>query len=109
MDKIGFIGLGIMGRPMSRNLLKAGYKLVVYDISPASVEEVSQAGAEVGASPSDVAARCGVVITMLPNSPQVKEVVLGKNGVFEGAKAGSLVVDMSSIAPLVAREVGAEL
>src|SRR5665213_1150651 len=109
MDKIGFIGLGIMGKPMSKNLLKVGYKLVVYDISAASVEELRQSGAEAGASPSDVASKTGVVITMLPNSPQVKEVVLGKTGVVEGAKSGSLLVDMSSIAPLVAREVGAEL
>ena len=109
MNKIGFVGLGIMGKPMSKNLLKAGHKLVVYDIVPAAVEEVKKAGAEVGTSPSDVASKADVIITMLPNSPQVKEVVLGKNGIMEGAKPGSLVVDMSSIAPLVAREVAAEL
>ena len=109
MNKIGFVGLGIMGKPMSKNLLKAGYKLVIYDIVPAAVEEVKKAGAEVGTSPSDVASKTDVIITMLPNSPQVKEVVLGKNGLIESAKSGSLVVDMSSIAPLVAREVGAEL
>jgi len=78
MNKIGFVGLGIMGKPMSKNLLKAGYKLVVYDIVPAAVEEVKKAGAEVGASPSDVASKSDVIITMLPNSPQVKEVVLGR-------------------------------
>jgi 2-hydroxy-3-oxopropionate reductase len=94
---------------MSKNLLKAGYKLIVFDISQASVKELNEAGAEVGASPSDVASKTDVIITMLPNSPEVKEVVLGKNGVVEGAKTGSLLVDMSSIAPLVSREVGAEL
>jgi 2-hydroxy-3-oxopropionate reductase len=109
MNKIGFIGLGIMGRPMSKNLLKAGYKLLVYDIVPSAVQDAVKAGAEAGASPSDVASKTDVMITMLPNSPQVKEVALGKNGIVEGAKKGSLVIDMSSIAPLVAREVGAEL
>jgi 2-hydroxy-3-oxopropionate reductase len=109
MEKIGFIGLGIMGKPMSKNLLEAGYKLVVYDIVPAPVEELKQAGAEVGSSPSDVASKTNIIITMLPNSPHVKQAVLGKNGIIEGAKKGALVIDMSSIAPLAAREVGAEL
>jgi len=105
MSKIGFIGLGIMGKPMSKNLLKAGHSLIVFDINKAAVEEVKQAGAEVGSSPKDVASKAKIIITMLPNSPQVKAVVLGKDGVIEGAQKGSLVVDMSSIAPLVAREV----
>ncbi len=109
MKKIGFIGLGIMGKPMSKNLLKAGYPLVVYDIVPAAVEEVVGAGAEKGTSPKDVAAKTEVIITMLPNSPQVKEVVLGKGGVIESAKPGSILIDMSSIAPLVSREVAAKL
>ncbi len=107
--KLGFVGLGIMGKPMSKNLLKAGYKLVVYDIVKEAVAEVVAAGAEQGSSPRDVASRCEIVITMLPNSPHVKTVVLGKDGVIEGAKAGSLVVDMSSIAPLASQEVAAEL
>jgi 2-hydroxy-3-oxopropionate reductase len=109
MEKIGFIGLGIMGKPMSKNLLKAGYPLVVYDIVPAAVEEVVGAGAEKGTSPKDVAAKTGVIITMLPNSPHVKEVVLGKDGVIEAARPGSILIDMSSIAPLVSREVAARL
>jgi len=109
MVKIGFIGLGIMGKPMTKNLLKAGYEVVVYDIVAAAVEEVVKAGATAGKSPADVASQAPVIITMLPNSPQVKEAVLGKNGVVEGAKAGSIVVDMSSIAPLAAREVAVEL
>jgi 2-hydroxy-3-oxopropionate reductase len=107
--KIGFIGLGIMGKPMAKNLLKAGYELVVYDINATPVEEVVNAGAKAGSSPRDVAAQGDVIITMLPNSPHVKEAVLGKNGVIEGARKGSIVVDMSSIAPLVAQEVAAEL
>lgn len=109
MKKIGFIGLGIMGKPMSKNLLKAGYQLVVYDINQANVQEVVQAGAEAGTSAKDVAGRSEVIITMLPNSPHVKEVVLGADGVIDGAKEGSIVIDMSSIAPLVSREVGDKL
>jgi 2-hydroxy-3-oxopropionate reductase len=106
---IGFIGLGIMGKPMAKNLLKAGHQLVVYDIFDAPVKELVQAGATAGESPKDVASRCELVITMLPNSPHVKQAVLGKNSVIEGAKPGSVLVDMSSIAPLVSREVAAEL
>ncbi|MGA2547340.1 MAG: 2-hydroxy-3-oxopropionate reductase [Rectinemataceae bacterium] len=107
--KIGFIGLGIMGKPMAKNLLKAGYKLVAYDVVQPSLKEVVAAGAEEGTSPSDVASKCGIVVTMLPNSPHVKEVVLGPKGVIEGAKKGTLVVDMSSIAPGAVKEIAAEL
>ncbi|AZV57683.1 2-hydroxy-3-oxopropionate reductase [Clostridium sp. AWRP] len=107
--KVGFIGLGIMGKPMSKNLIKAGYDLVVYNRSKASEEELQKAGAERGASPKDVAAKSDVIITMLPNSPQVKEVVLGENGVIEGIKKGSVFIDMSSIAPLVSREIAKKL
>jgi 2-hydroxy-3-oxopropionate reductase len=106
---IGFIGLGIMGKPMAKNLLKAGHKLVVYDIQDAPVSELVQAGVTAGESPRDVAAQCELIITMLPNSPHVKQAVLGKNGVIEGAKPGSVLIDMSSIAPLVSREVAAAL
>lgn len=109
MSKIGFIGLGIMGKPMSKNLLKAGHQLVIFDINEAAVAELKQAGAEVGISPKDVASKTKIIITMLPNSPQVKTVVLGKDGVIEGAQKGSIVVDMSSIAPLVSREVSGAL
>lgn len=83
MKKIGFIGLGIMGKPMAKNLLKAGYTLTVYDIVPEAVQAVVDAGAQPGSSSRDVAAKSEIVITMLPNSPEVKEVVLGKNGVLE--------------------------
>lgn len=106
---IGFIGLGIMGKPMAKNLLKAGHTLVVYDIVEAPVKELVAAGATAGSSPKDVAARNELIITMLPNSPHVKKAVLGEGGVIEGAKPGSVLVDMSSIAPLASREVAAEL
>lgn len=109
MQNIGFIGLGIMGKPMAKNLLAAGKSLVVYDIVPAAVEELVSAGAEKGTSPRDVAERSDIVITMLPNSPHVKEAVCGEKGILEGAKKGQIIVDMSSIAPLVSRELGALL
>lgn len=109
MSKIGFIGLGIMGKPMSRNLLKAGHKLVVYNRSQEAVEELVREGAEAASSPKEVAERCSLIITMLPNSPQVREVVLGANGVIEGAHPGSMVIDMSSIAPGVSREIAMNL
>lgn len=103
--KIGFIGLGIMGKPMAKNLIKAGYSLVVYDIVKEAVAEVVAAGAEEGFSPKDVAERSDIIITMLPNSPHVKAVVLGENGVLEGARKGTIIVDMSSIAPLASKEI----
>jgi 2-hydroxy-3-oxopropionate reductase len=106
-SRIGFIGLGIMGKPMAKNLLKAGHKLVVYNLGAAAVDELVAAGAEKGASPSDVAALSEIVITMLPDGPEVEHVVLGANGVLEGAKKGTLVIDMSSISPLVAQKAGA--
>jgi len=105
--RIGFVGLGIMGKPMSKNLLKARHKLVVFDVVPAAMNEVVEAGAERGASAKDVASRSDVIITMLPDGPEVEQVVLGAGGVLEGAKAGGLVVDMSSISPMVAQKVGA--
>jgi 2-hydroxy-3-oxopropionate reductase len=106
---IGFIGLGIMGKPMAKNLLKAGYSLLVYDVVAASVTELVNAGAKAGSSPKDVASQCDIVVTMLPNSPHVKTVVLGGNGVIDGAKPGTIVVDMSSIAPLASREIAEAL
>jgi 2-hydroxy-3-oxopropionate reductase len=109
MFKIGFIGLGIMGKPMSKNLLKAGYKLVVHDLNQNAVDELVSLGAEKGTSPKEVANNCELIITMLPNSPQVKEVLLGKNGLTEGLKAGSVVIDMSSISPIVSRELSQKL
>ena len=107
MKKIGFIGLGIMGKPMAKNLLKAGYELVVYDINQDAVNEVVAAGAKSAPTSKDVAAQSEVVITMLPNSPHVKAAVLGANGVLEGAKPGLVLIDMSSIAPLASQEIAA--
>ncbi len=109
MMKIGFIGLGIMGKPMSKNLIKAGYSLVVADKNAASIDELTALGAASAATPKAVAAQCDVIITMLPNSPQVKEVALGENGVIDGARAGAIFIDMSSIAPLASREIAAAL
>jgi 2-hydroxy-3-oxopropionate reductase len=106
---IGFIGLGIMGRPMARNLLKAGHTLVVHSRSRGPVDEIAGAGAKVGSSPRDVAAQCDVLITMLPNSPDVEQVVLGRDGVIEGARPGLVLVDMSTISPLVSQKIGAAL
>ncbi|MDR1321374.1 MAG: 2-hydroxy-3-oxopropionate reductase [Gracilibacteraceae bacterium] len=107
--KIGFIGLGIMGKPMSKNLVKAGLDLVVLDHKKAAMDELAALGAETAPTPRAVAERTDVIFTMLPNSPQVKSVILEKDGVLEGARTGALVVDASSIAPLVSREIGARL
>ena len=109
MKKIGFIGLGIMGKPMARNLLKAGYRLIVYDINADAVNELVKSGAEEGKSSADVASRSEVIITMLPDSPEVIEVVLGNNGIIEGVKSGSVVIDMSSIAPKTSKEAAEKL
>ena len=107
--KVGFIGLGIMGKPMSKNLIKAGYSLIVNDVNAAAVAELIALGAESAESAADVARRSDLVITMLPNSPHVKQVVLGKNGLIEGARPGLILIDMSSIAPLASKEVNAKL
>jgi len=105
MKKIGFIGLGIMGNPMVKNLLKAGYSLMVYDIVPEKVKDIVKAGAQAALSSKDVAEKSEIMITMLPNSPEVKEAVLGEDGVLEGARPGTILIDMSSIAPLVSKEI----
>ncbi|MBN1567809.1 MAG: 2-hydroxy-3-oxopropionate reductase [Acidobacteria bacterium] len=107
MMKVGFVGLGIMGKPMSRNLIKAGHQVVVYDIIPELVAELAASGATPGKSSQDVAARSEVTITMVPDGPEVEAAVLGPGGALEGAKTGSVIVDMSSISPIVAQKVGA--
>lgn len=107
MSIVGFIGLGIMGLPMSRNLIKAGHSLVVYDIVPELVDRAAGAGAARGQSSSDVASRSEIVITMLPDGPEVEQAILGPAGVLEGARPGLMVADMSSISPLAAQKVGA--
>ena len=103
--RIGFIGLGIMGKPMCRNLLAAGHDLTVSSYNPTAADELAEQGAEVVTTPRDVAAAVDLVITMLPNGPQVRDVVLGADGILDGAHEGLVYVDMSSIAPGVAREV----
>jgi len=108
MQKIGFIGLGIMGLPMARNLLKAGCELTVYDLDATRIEAAAQSGAKAAGSAAQAARGNPAVITMLPNSPHVREAVLGPNGVLGGAEKGTLLIDMSSIAPPAAREIGAE-
>ena len=109
MKKIGFIGLGIMGKPMAKNLVKAGYDLTVFDINNDAVGELAATGALKGSSSKDVAYRTDIILTMLPNSPHVKEVILGKDGVIDGVKQNSILVDMSSIAPLASQEVSEAL
>ena len=107
--KVGFIGLGIMGKPMSKNLLKAGYELVVFDFNKDAVNEVVGCGAVAANNGKEVAEQCEVVITMVPNSPHVRAAVLGENGVAEGAKPGTVLIDMSSIDPTESKAIGAEL
>ena len=102
---IGFIGLGIMGRPMARNLLRAGYPLVVHDVDRTGVDALVAEGATAGTTPRGVAAATDVLVTMLPDSPQVREVYLGPDGALEAIRPGWLAIDMSSIAPATARDL----
>ena len=106
---VGFIGLGIMGKPMCHNLIKAGHQLVVFDTKASSIDEVVAFGAKAASSVKEIAEQADVIITMLPNSPHVKEVALGEGGIIHSAKAGTVVIDMSSIAPLASREIHDEL
>ncbi len=107
MATVGFVGLGVMGRPMVRNLLKAGHTVVAYGRTGTKVDAAVADGAERGASNADVGARAPIVVTMLPDGPEVEEVVLGPDGVLSGAKPGSLIIDMSSISPLVSQKIAA--
>ncbi|MFW5986356.1 MAG: 2-hydroxy-3-oxopropionate reductase [Halanaerobiales bacterium] len=109
MVKIGFIGVGIMGKPMAKNLIDAGYEMVVYDINEKALDEVVEYGADRGLSPKDIAEKSDVIITMLPDSPDVEAVVLGEDGVIEGVREGQTLIDMSSIAPLVSQKIAGEL
>jgi 2-hydroxy-3-oxopropionate reductase len=108
-DRIGFIGLGIMGKPMAVRLVRAGFPIVVHNRSPQAVEELAGEGAETASSPREIAERADVVITMLPDSPDVEAVVLGDDGVIAAVREGMLLVDMSTIAPATARQVHAAL
>ena len=105
MERIGFIGLGLMGKPMARNILKAGYPLLVYNRSRAPMEELAAEGAVMAESPAAIAQGSDVVITCLPDSPDVESVILGQDSVLTGARSGMLVIDNSTIAPAVARKI----
>ena len=108
-DTVGFIGLGIMGKPMAKNLIEAGHELVVFNRTQSKAEELAGDGATVAGSPREVAERSDVIITMLPDSPQVEEVLVGENGVLEGIKEGALVVDTSTISSVVTEELAAKV
>jgi 2-hydroxy-3-oxopropionate reductase len=105
---LGFIGAGIMGKPMARNLIKAGYPLIVHNRSRAAVDELSREGAQRAANSNEVAARADIIITMLPDSPDVDLVYTGANGILSGVKSGTLLIDMSTISPAVARKLAGE-
>ena len=105
MDKVGFVGLGIMGTSMARNLIEDGHKLVIHNRTRAKAEKLAKLGAEVATSPREVAGRSDVIITMLPGPPEVEEVLAGENGLLEGVREGSLIVDMSTSSPLLAQEL----
>jgi 2-hydroxy-3-oxopropionate reductase len=108
-NKVGFIGLGIMGKPMAKNLVNAGYKLVVNDINPSPVEELVGMGATAMDKPAEVAKAAKKIITMLPDGPDVEDVVLGKGGIIEAATAETILVDMSSISPTITKKIAAAL
>src|SRR5437867_11691850 len=109
MTKLGLIGLGIMGKPMATNLLKAGFPLTVYNRSRGPVELLVSQGAKPASSPKEVAENSDIVITIVPDSPDVEQVILGPDGVIEGMKPGGIVVDMSTISPTVTRRIADEL
>ncbi len=106
---IGFIGTGIMGFPMAQNLLKAGYPLVAYNRSKDNLRKLLTQGAKEATSATELASSCDIIITMLPNSPDVEQVVLGPSGILEGASPGQILIDMSSIAPLVSQSLAQSL
>jgi 3-hydroxyisobutyrate dehydrogenase len=107
-ERIGFVGLGIMGRGMAANLLKAGFDVRVWNRTASRMDELVAGGAEAAESPADVAANCDVTVVCVSDTPDVEHVVLGENGILEGAKTGSLVIDCSTISPKVTKEIAAE-
>lgn len=107
--KLGFIGLGIMGKPMSKNLVKAGHELVVFDFNQSAIDELVACGATAAKSGAEVASQVDTIITMVPNSPHVRAAVFGENGIAETAKPGTTLIDMSSIDPVESKKIGAEL
>lgn len=108
-ERVGFIGLGIMGRGMANNLLKAGFKVRVWNRTASRMDALVEAGAEAGSSPADVAANSDIIVTCVSDTPDVERVILGEDGVIHGAKAGSLVIDCSTISPQTTREIAAKL
>src|SRR3990172_957204 len=109
ISRLGFIGLGLMGKPMAGHLLKAGFPLTVHNRSQAAVDELIVAGAKSAPSPKEMAQNADIVFTCLPDSPDVEQIVLGKDGIIEGAREGLIVVDHSTIKPATARNIAAEL
>ena len=109
MAELGFIGVGIMGKPMAGHLVKAGHKVLVYDVNAAAVQELAAKGAVACKSSKEVAEKTGIVIIMVPDTPDVEAVLFGKGGLAEGLKAGSIVVDMSSISPIATKEFAKRL
>lgn len=109
MFKVGFVGLGIMGLPMARNILKAGYEITVYDNNDYKIQKMVDVGAKGAASSKEVAKNSDVVITMLPNSPHVKTAIFGENGIVDGISEGKAVIDMSSISPVASKEFYSKL
>lgn len=108
-EQIGFIGLGIMGQGMARNLLRAGFDLVVWNRTPSKMDALVSEGASAAGSPAELARACDIVITCVSDTPDVEAVVLGENGVIHGLREGSLLIDMSTISPKVTREIAARL
>jgi 3-hydroxyisobutyrate dehydrogenase len=108
-ERVGFIGLGIMGQGMANNLLKAGFQVRVWNRTASRMDALVEAGAQAGSSPADVAANSDIIVTCVSDTPDVEHVILGEDGVIRGAKAGSLVIDCSTISPQVTREIAAKL
>src|SRR5918998_450155 len=104
-DKVGFVGLGIMGKPMAKNLMDAGYDLTVHNRSPQKAQELGEQGATVAESPKEIARNSDIIVTMLPGPPEVREIVAGEGGLLEDSREGSLIVDMSTSSPVLAREL----
>jgi 3-hydroxyisobutyrate dehydrogenase len=108
-ENIGFVGLGIMGQGMAHNLLKAGFALTVWNRTASRAESLAEAGAQVGRSPAEVAAKSDIIVVCVSDTPDVEAVVLGEDGIIAGAKAGSLVIDCSTISPIATRKIAAKL
>src|ERR687893_2917028 len=104
-ERIGFVGLGIMGKPMAKNLMDAGYDLTVHNRSPQKAQELGEQGATVAESPREVAHDSDIIVTMLPGPPEVREIVAGEGGLLENSREGSLIVDMTTSSPVLAREL----